>query len=189
MYVPLAQHAPAYASVAIRSSRTGFDHRDALRTTLMALDPALPLDDVMSMSELIHMRTSLYRRTGAQFIVLGVVALIVSMVGLYGVMAYLARTRTREMGIRLALGARHVTILGLVLRDGSTQIVAGIVCGIGLALYVSRGLSRFVFQMSPWDPWVLVLSFTAVALAGVLATLVPAKRAARVNPLVALRAE
>lgn len=189
MYVPLAQHDTHFASVAVRVSGSPEDYREALRAAVMNLDPGLPLDDAMSMSARIHQRTTMYRRTGPQFILFGTVALVLSIVGLYGVMAYAARSRTREIGIRMALGAQRTNVLRLMLRQGVLQIVVGIALGIVVALYVSRGLSRFIFQMTPWDPWVLTASFAILGATGVAATWLPARRAARVDPLVALRLE
>ncbi len=189
MYVPLAQHDTQFASVALRVSGNPEDYREPLRAALMRLDPGLPLDDAMSMSALIHRRTTMYRRTGPQFIFFGIVALVLSIVGLYGVMAYTARSRTREIGIRMALGAQRTNVLRLILRQGALQIVVGIALGIVVALHVSRGLSRFIFQMTPWDPWVLTASFAILGATGVAATWLPARRAARVDPVVALRLE
>ncbi len=188
-YVPLAQFDPDYASIALRVSGNPQDYREVLRETLMGLDPNLPLDAPRTMSELIHQRTRLYRRLGPQFIFLGAVALMLSMVGLYGVMAYMARTRVQEIGIRMALGAQHASILRLIVKQGVAQIAGGVTLGVGVALYISTGISRMVFQMTPWDPWVLTLSFTALALTGLAATLIPARQATRVDPLVALRAD
>jgi putative ABC transport system permease protein len=187
MYVPLAQHDPHYASVAIRVAGNPVDYREPLRRALMDLDPNLPLDELRSMATLIHDRTSLYRRMGPMYMLLGSAGLVLAMVGLYGVMAYMVHARTRELGIRMALGAQRAAILRLVLRRGVMQISWGVVLGVAIALQVSRGISRLVFQMTPWDPWVLGASFGALALTGIAATLVPARRAARVNPMVALR--
>ncbi len=89
----------------------------------------------------------------------------------------------------MALGAQRTNVLHLILRQGVAQSAGGVVLGVGVALYVSKGMSRFVFQMSPWDPWVLGLSFGVLAVTAVMATLVAARRATRVDPLVALRVE
>lgn len=78
--------------------------------------------------------------------------LVLSVVGLYGVMSYIVRARTQEIGIRMALGAQRTNVLHLILRQGVAQIAGGVVLGVGVALYVSNGMSRLVFQMSPWDP-------------------------------------
>lgn len=104
-------------------------------------------------------------------------------------MAYVAGARTQETGIRIALGAKSADVANLVMGRGAVQIAVGVILGVGIALYVSRGISRLVFQMSPWDPWVLVVSFAVLTATGLLATWLPARKAMRVDPLVALRTD
>ena len=189
MYVPLAQHDPSFATIAMRVSGNPEDYVGVLRETLMGLDPNIPLDEAMTMSALIHLRTTSYRSNRPRYTFFGAVGLVLSVVGLYGVMSYIVRARTQEIGIRMALGAQRTNVLHLILRQGVAQIAGGVVLGVGVALYVSNGMSRLVFQMSPWDPWVLGLSFGILAVTAFVATLVPARRATRVDPLVALRVE
>jgi ABC-type antimicrobial peptide transport system permease subunit len=117
------------------------------------------------------------------------IALILALGGVYGVMAFTVSQRTKELGIRMALGSQRGNVMALVLRQGTVLALIGIGTGIAAALAVTRGLARFLFGVSPFDP----LSFGAVALilliAGVVATLFPARKATRVDPMVALRTE
>jgi predicted permease len=119
----------------------------------------------------------------------GAIALILAVIGVYGVMAYSVSQRTQELGIRRALGAEGKDIVRLVLRQGALLASLGAIIGLGLAFAATRGLSAFLFGVSAFDP--AVFSGVTVALMGaaVVASLIPARRATRVDPLVALRAD
>ncbi len=186
VYVPFTQHDQRWASIALRVSGAPTAYRDVLREALMTVDASLPMDDVMTMGEVIHERTALYRRVRGRYLYLGLVALALSMVGLYSVMAQSVRLRNKELGIRMAVGASAGDIGRMIFRQGIAQVAAGVIGGVGAALYTAKGISRMVFQMSPWDPWVLVASFAVLTLTGVLAILIPGRRAARVNPMAVL---
>jgi len=117
------------------------------------------------------------------------VALGLVAVGLYGTLSYQVLQRTREIGVRMALGAVRRDILQLVFRQGSGWVLVGVAIGIGGALALASTLQAMVYGMSKMDPLSLVAATGAVALAGLLACWLPARRAARVDPMVALRAE
>jgi len=121
--------------------------------------------------------------------ILAAVALILALGGVYGVMAFTVSQRTQELGIRMALGARSRNVMSMVVRQGTVLAIIGIAAGTAVALGVTRGLARFLFGVSPFDP--LVFGTVAVVLfaAGLAATYFPARRATKVDPLVALRAE
>jgi ABC-type antimicrobial peptide transport system permease subunit len=120
---------------------------------------------------------------------IAIIALILALGGVYGVMAHTVTQRTQELGIRMSLGAQRRNVMSMVVRQGTILALIGIVVGTGLALGVTRGLSRFLFGVSPFDP--TTFSGVAVVLfcAGLAATFFPARRATRVDPVVALRAE
>jgi ABC-type antimicrobial peptide transport system permease subunit len=141
------------------------------------------------MNELIG--NSLYAaRMGAVLIgVFGMLALLLAAVGVYGVMAYSVSQRTREIGIRMALGAQRSDVLKLVLREGMTLVAAGAALGLIGALVMSRLLVSFLYGVSPVDRATFVATAAVLAVAAFAANLIPARRAMKVDPLVALRYE
>jgi ABC-type antimicrobial peptide transport system permease subunit len=116
-------------------------------------------------------------------------ALLLACVGLYGVMSYTVAGRTREIGVRMALGARRVDVVRLVLREGLLLVVIGLVVGIPLALASSRLLHSFLFEMKSTDPLSLGAVVLLLGMVAAFAGLIPARRAAKVDPMVALRYE
>jgi putative ABC transport system permease protein len=130
-----------------------------------------------------------YRVFGGLFSAFGVAALLLASAGLYGVMAFAVRRRTAEIGIRMALGADGGRILGMVLRQGAMMVLIGIVIGAGLGYVLSLQLTQLLFNVRPWDTVVFMTALAVLAGSGFLASFVPARRAAAVDPLVALRQE
>jgi ABC-type antimicrobial peptide transport system permease subunit len=119
--------------------------------------------------------------------VLGLLALLLAVVGLFGVKSYLVSQRTREIGIRIALGARPSEVLRMVLRDGAALAAVGVAIGLPLAVLLGFGLSSLLYDVKPLDPVVFTVAPLSLAAAALIATLIPARRATRVNPLEALR--
>ena len=119
----------------------------------------------------------------------GVLALVLSAVGLYGVLAYLVAQRTREIGIRMALGGSAPAIAGLVLRESVTVVAAGLVLGLAGAAWLGRALASEVFEVQPLDPTSVVVAVGLLIAAALAATAAPARRALRVDPAVTLIAE
>ncbi len=115
------------------------------------------------------------------------IALALAAIGLYGVIAYLVSQRTRELGVRMALGARHRDVMTLVLRHGLTLTAAGLGIGIAAALLLGRVMSQFLYDVRATDPLTIVAVSTLLAAVGVVAVIIPARRAARVDPIIALR--
>ena len=189
MYFPARQSVARYMSFAIEAAVPLDTLIEPARAELRALDPTIPAYDLMPFATLIDLGlggdTIMAKIMGA----LSVVALVLALGGVYGVMAYSVSQRTREMGIRTSLGARRANLVSMVMRQGMATALVGVAIGVGVALAVTRGLARFLFGVSPFDP----LTFGAVAgvllLAALAATIVPALRASRVDPVVALRAE
>jgi len=119
----------------------------------------------------------------------GLLALFLAAIGIYGVMAYTVSQRVREIGIRMALGARGRDVLGLVVRQGMTIVLGGMIVGVGGAIAVARLLTRFMVGIEATDPATYGASFAILALAALLACWIPARRAASLNPVDALRGE
>ena len=128
-------------------------------------------------------------RTAARlFTLFGIIALVMASLGLYGVKAFLVSRRTREIGIRMALGATSHNVTSLVLRDGLALTIAGMVIGLGLSFLAIQGVGVLLFDGGGFDLPIVGAAFLALTLAALLANVIPARRATKVSPTVALRA-
>jgi ABC-type antimicrobial peptide transport system permease subunit len=163
----------------------------SVRQMLRAVDPDLPVIGIAPFVDLMEKSVGLWIvRLGAiLFGVFGGIALLLAVVGVYGVKAYAVACRTREIGIRMALGAHRSDVFGLIMRQGAMQTGLAIVFGLLLALAVGRVLSQILYDVSPNDPFALVASSLMLAAASLLACFFPARRATKVTPMTALRTE
>ena len=160
-----------------------------VRNAITQTNRNLPIDDVVSLSDHIGrslVQQKLVARLGAFF---GLLALLLACVGLYGVMSYGVARRTNEIGIRMALGARAVSVLWLVLREALVLVVIGLTIGLVAASMVTKTAASLLYELKPNDPLTIALATTLLALVAVLAGYFPARRASRVDPMVALREE
>jgi predicted permease len=175
---------------AVRSTRVGTaGFLGELERAVWAVDPNLPLADVLTLGEI---RSRSMAQTSFALIMLGIaaaVALSIGVVGIYGVVAYAAAQRTREIGVRMALGAHTSDVRAMFLRHGLTLTVTGIAVGIGIAVVLTRVMSAFLFGVGPMDPITYAAVSGTLASVALLATYLPARRASRVDPVIALRAE
>jgi len=188
-YRPLAQLYAPFTSLVVTSAG---DPRVMLPTVIEeieSLDPNLPLHDVKTLSE--HMRLSQYPAIMIAFIVggFGLLAFLLAIVGVYGIMAYQVGGRTREFGIRAAMGAKEADILRLALRRGLYLTLLGITVGMGVAAVLLRVLSSFLLGVTPLDPAVYASVTAGLIAAALLACYLPARRAAALDPASALRRE
>lgn len=158
---------------------------------IRALDPTIPIFDVTTMEEALGGGNAfLLVRIGALFAsALGLLGLMLAVVGLYGVVSYSASQRTHEIGIRLALGAERRDILSLVVGHGLGLMLLGGVAGIVATLGLSRLLASMLFGIKAWDPLTYVLVTLVLAIVALAACYIPARRATRIDPIVALRYE
>lgn len=188
--VPLAQRAPTGAlALLVRTASGDRAYAQRLGNELRSTDPRVVLQPVQPLRALVEPHVRSYRIGTILFVAFGTIALLLSAVGLYSVVAYDAAQRAREMGVRLALGARGGSLVGLVVRDGLRSAGAGVLVGIVIALLAAGTIREFLFDVSPRDP-VLVASAGALLLAvACLATLGPAWRASRLDPMIVLREE
>jgi putative ABC transport system permease protein len=186
-YVPLLQSTRPYAAIHLRA------HGDpsALAPSLMAefrrLDPNLPLTGIMTMEQWMDWPTIPQRLAGTLLSAFGALAMILAAIGLYAVMSYAVSQRTREVGIRMALGARPADVCRMVLRYGITLAAIGIAVGLGGALLLMPQMSTLLIGVGPRDVMTLAVVSVALSLTAVIASLVPAQRASRVDPIIALR--
>jgi ABC-type antimicrobial peptide transport system permease subunit len=161
----------------------------AIRGVVQDLDSRLALTRLSTLEE--HLSLALFpmRTSGLLLGILGLVALILSVSGLFGVVAYSVSQRTRELGIRMALGARFGDVLRLVMRQGLRLAIIGMIVGIAGALALTRLLQAFLFGITATDPATFTAVPVALLAAALLASWLPARRAAKVDPIVALRTE
>jgi ABC-type antimicrobial peptide transport system permease subunit len=160
-----------------------------LRAAVAELDPDIPLTEVQTMDEALGAWAAERRLTMTVVAAFAMLALVLGAVGVYGVMAHLVTQRTREIGIRIALGAVPREILGLVLSQGVRLAVIGIAVGLLGALAAGRLLTRLLFQTAPTDTATFATTAAALALVAAAASLIPAVRAVRTDPVDALRSE
>ena len=193
MYLPYAQ-APATfmmqdITLVLRSAADPLSLVAAARRAVQAVDPDLPVFDVATMDQLVHLSASASRFNSALLGLFAMLALVLAMVGIYGVVSYSVAQRTHEIGVRVALGAEASDILRQVVRQGMLPAVIGIATGTAGAWGVTRFLSSLLFGVRPTDPITFTLVPLLLAAVGVLACLLPARRATKVDPVVALRYE
>jgi predicted permease len=164
---------------------------DLLRRTVQSVDPVLPVLELRTFAKHMDGNPQLWivRAGAALFSVFGGLALGLAVVGVYGVKAYSVARRTREIGIRMALGAQRKTVQWMILREGFAMIAAGLALGLLLAFGTGKIVSSILFQVSALDPFAFTLSPAVLALAALLATWLPASRATRISPITALRTE
>jgi putative ABC transport system permease protein len=159
------------------------------REVLRRLDPELPMFDVRVLSN--RVRDSLWVRRGSAWLfgAFAAVALLLAGAGIYGVVSYTVSLRRHEIGIRMALGARPERVLGEVIRGGMTMVAAGAVLGVVAAWLASHLLGTLLFGVSPRDPVIYLIVALGILMVGFLANLVPARRAASMDPMRVLRSE
>jgi putative ABC transport system permease protein len=161
----------------------------SVRKEIRAIDPELPLYKPNTLSELISETTRGQRFNTFMLSVMAALAIGLAAVGLYGVMSYLVANRTREIGIRMALGAQPGDVLGLMVRQGMVPVLLGLIIGSAAAIALTRLMKSILFEVSATDPLTFALSATLLILGALLANLIPTRRAIRVDPLIALRSE
>jgi putative ABC transport system permease protein len=161
----------------------------AIRSEIRALDAALPVADVRTMAEVVGATLSAPRFAGMLLGAFALLALLLSAIGIYGVLSYLVSRRMREIGIRLAIGARRAQVLGMVLRSALGLALAGIVIGLVVAAWAARLMTGLLHDVRPGDPATFAAVGAALVIVALLASLVPALRAARIDPAIALRTE
>src|SRR5213082_1906403 len=195
LFVPLAQgyngNVYLHVRLATKDRRAVAAFIPTMRQTLRSIDPDLPILSIAPFVDLTQKSVGLWIvRLGALlFGVFGGIALLLAVVGVYGVKAYAVACRTREIGIRMALGAHRRDVFALIMRQGAMQTALAVAVGLLLSLAAGRVLAQILYQVSPSDPFALIISSLSLSAAALLACFLPARRATYVNPITALRTE
>lgn len=187
IYRSLYQHPSRAMSLVLRTSLPDTALEPQIRGAIQAVDPSLPVFGVRSMDSIIDASLS-PRRVSAELVgSFAVLALVLSCVGVYGLLAYMVSQRVREIGVRIALGARPSDIASLFLRRGAMLAAAGALIGLVSAAIVAPFLAALLYGISAWDPLVFVCTPLFLILVAAFASYLPARRAARVDPIIAIR--
>jgi predicted permease len=195
IYLPFARGFQSDVSffVRFRSLASGNEASaaDLLRRTVRDVDPSLPILSLRTFAQHLDSNLDLWlvRAGAALFSIFGALALGLAVVGLYGVKSYSVARRTREIGIRMALGAQAGAVLKMIMREGSIMLVSGIAIGLLLAIATARILSGILYGVGALDPVAFTVAPLVLAIAALIATWLPARRATQINPIQALRAE
>ena len=190
-YFPFNQQPENTFSVVVRTSQAGPSLMPAVSSAIRQIDSRINTTDQITMRQRVNNTPTVYLRRSATWLVgaFAAVALLLGVVGLYGVIAYSVTQRTREIGVRIALGAQRSAVYGLILKEAGALALAGIVIGIGCAIIAASLMRKLLFGTPPWDITTLVSVATVLGVAALLASFLPARRAASVDPMTALRAE
>jgi len=187
IYVPLAQLPQTFLSLLVHTTGPPLDLSAPARDAVRALDPNLPIFNIATVQQSFDDNNWPFRVFGSLFMAFGFAALFLATVGLYGVMAFSVRRRTQEIGVRMAMGAAYRDVLAMVLKQGLWQIVIGIVLGVAIGAALGSALTLMLFQVKPYDPWIFAMIALVLTATGMAACLIPARRAATVDPMAALR--
>ena len=188
-YTPMAQSRSPFAELVIRTSSDPYDVVPAVKSAVLQVLPDVPLRNIRSMEEIISRRIAQRKLNMLLLGLFGVLGLVISAVGIYGVMAYTVSQRTREIGVRMALGATKSTVVGMVMRQATILLVIGLIAGGLGAWRLSAYAERFLFKLDTHDPRAFAAALITLAFAALIASAIPARRAASVDPMEALRAE
>ena len=189
IYVPYSQRADSGMTVVVRSSLAPASLVGAMRQKLLALDKDQPLAQVRTMQQVVAESTGQRRVMVMVSALFGALALLLAALGLYGVMAYTVTLRTREIGVRMALGAQRGDVLKLVISNGMVLALIGIAVGLAGALALTRLMVSLLFQVTATDATTFIAVPAILVVVALLACFIPARRATKVDPLVALRYE
>jgi putative ABC transport system permease protein len=186
-YFSIYQNTPGEMGIFLRGAYDPRSLKQAVARTVQAIDPELPVYGIRTIDELMSASMARRKFSLSLMAMFAVLALFLAAIGVYGVMAYAVSQRTQEFGLRMALGAQHRDIILLALRPGMFLAVMGVLAGLSTALAVTRLMSTLLFGISPLDPLTFIGVPLVLASVALLACWIPARRAVRVSPVVALR--
>jgi len=188
-YVPVAQGRTIFSELVVRTSGDPYGVLPAVKAAALAVLPDVPLRNIRTMDEVLARQVAQRRFNMLLLGLFGLLGLVIASVGIYGVMAYVVAQREREIGVRMALGASRRAVVGMVLLQAATLVVMGLVIGGAAAWAISGNARAFLFRMNVDDPRAFAAAIGALMLAALVASLIPARRAASVDPMIALRNE
>jgi putative ABC transport system permease protein len=189
MYAPYAYDPWPFMALIVRTETETLSVAGPIRSQILAVDPQQPVYGVRTMEQVLRDSTQQRRFTVQLLGLFAAIAIVLALIGIYGVMSYSMSQRFHEMGVRLALGARRAQVLKLAMGWGLKLVFVGIVLGLGLSFALTRFASNLLYGISPTDPPVFIgVSFLLVS-AAALAAYIPAHRVSRADPMVALRYE
>src|SRR6266508_2554415 len=188
-YAPYAQNPQGSATFEVRTAGDPLAAIGAIREAVRRIDPDLPLISVTTQLDEVERRFLQEKLFAQAYALFGGLALLVASVGLFGLMSYTVARRTYELGIRMALGAQGRDVLRLVMRESMVLVAAGAAIGVGGAIAASRLIANLLFGLAPTDAMTMASAMAAMLLVSALAAYLPARRAARIDPMVALRCE
>jgi ABC-type antimicrobial peptide transport system permease subunit len=190
LYVPVAQNAWSYATLVVRPQRGPAEAlTPAVRTAVARVDRTVALTDVRTMDQVAWEATARPRFRAVMVMTFAALALLLAMVGVFGVLSYGVQQRIREFGVRIALGASTSTILKMVLASAARVIGAGALVGLVLAAMLAQTIATFLFGVKPLDPLTFIGVVIVLAITAAIACAIPAFRASRVDPVVTFRSE
>jgi predicted permease len=189
MYVPFTQSLPVNPAFEVRTAMDPAGVVPSVREMMRRVDPNVPIIEMSTQVEQIERRVAQEKAFAGAYAMFSGLALLLAAIGLFGLMSYSVARRTNEIGIRMALGAQPRSVLGLVLGESLRLVALGVAIGVGVALAAGRLVTTLLFGVAPADPNTLVLAIVVMTAVSVLAGFLPARRASRVDPLVALRYE
>jgi putative ABC transport system permease protein len=189
LYLPFRQWPVSSMSVVLKTATPPAALTEAVRTQVYSVDPNLPVSNVRTLDQIVGRSISQPRFYMLLLTIFAGIALALAAIGIFGVLSYAVSQRTRENGIRMALGAQERTVIGLIVRQAMVLVASGVVAGVVMALFVSQALTKMLFSVKPTDPATFTLVAVLLGAVALLASYLPARRATRVDPVVALRAE
>jgi len=189
MFIPYTQFPLPFTSISVRSTAPDGTVRAALRAAMASVDPEIPPGEIRTLDQIIGFQIAEPRFRSFVIASFAIITLVLAAVGLYGLISYSVAQQTREIGIRIALGAAPSQVVGPMLRRGLILALSGVALGLVGAFFASRVIAQFLFGITATDPVTIAGVSTLLVVVAMIATWIPSRRALRVDPIVALRAE
>ncbi len=188
MYTPIRPGTRSL-TVMVRTAADPASLTETVRSAMQQVDPDVPMTGITTQSDQVEARFAQERLFALAYSLFGALALLLACIGLFGLMSYSVSRRTNEIGIRMALGAQRAGVVGMVLRESMIMVAVGVVIGLAGALASGRFVESVLFGLSTTDVWTISSAIAMTILVSLAAGYLPARRAARVDPMVALRYE